>query len=171
MLQTGEGSRLGRRLNSTRIFRVGRGRLCTDGPYLRYWQPLNYHNDTISMGIGTRTGAGLSLWELAMPDLDLIKQGEQGVRDRRGRFARGCAAGWPRGCRDHVREHAVEFTMPPIGNAADLAGAMARAGFDQIDRHFGVIASEAKQSGAVEPSAGRDCFVARCAPRNDAIEI
>ena len=27
--------------------------------------------------------------ELAMPDLDLIKQGEQGVRDRRGRFARG----------------------------------------------------------------------------------
>ena len=24
-----------------------------------------------------------------MPDLDLIKQGEQGVRDRRGRFARG----------------------------------------------------------------------------------
>ncbi len=24
-----------------------------------------------------------------MPDLDQIKQGEQGVRDRRGRFARG----------------------------------------------------------------------------------
>jgi hypothetical protein len=24
-----------------------------------------------------------------MPDLDLIKQGEQGVRDGRGRFARG----------------------------------------------------------------------------------
>jgi hypothetical protein len=24
-----------------------------------------------------------------MPDLDLIKQAEQGVRDRRGRFARG----------------------------------------------------------------------------------
>ena len=24
-----------------------------------------------------------------MPDLDLIKQGEQGVRDRRRRFARG----------------------------------------------------------------------------------
>src|SRR6266851_1630187 len=36
-----------------------------------------------------RAGAGLSLEELAMPDLDLIKQGEQGVRDRRGRFARG----------------------------------------------------------------------------------
>ena len=27
--------------------------------------------------------------ELAMPDLDQIKQAEQGVRDRRGRFARG----------------------------------------------------------------------------------
>jgi hypothetical protein len=55
-----------------------------------------------------------------MPDLDLIKQGEQGVRDRCGRFAGGRSgnpAGRPRGCRDHVREHAVEFTMPPIGNA------------------------------------------------------
>ena len=105
-----------------------------------------------------------------MPDLDLIKQVEQGVRDRRGRFARGRSgnpAGRPRGCRDHVnraarlllageaealtrkavelalagdptalrlclerivgpyRERAVEFTMPPIGSAADLAGAMA----------------------------------------------
>jgi hypothetical protein len=29
------------------------------------------------------------LEELAMPDLDQIKQVEQGVRDRRGRFARG----------------------------------------------------------------------------------
>ena len=40
-----------------------------------------------------------------MPDLDQIKQGEQGVRDRRGRFARGRSgnpAGRPRGCRDHV---------------------------------------------------------------------
>jgi hypothetical protein len=89
-----------------------------------------------------------------MPDLDQIKQGEEGVRDRRGRFARGRSgnpAGRPRGCRDHVnraarlllagegealtrkaerivgpyRERAVEFTMPPIRNAADLAGAMA----------------------------------------------
>src|SRR4029077_16871730 len=103
-----------------------------------------------------------------MPDLDQIKQGEQGERDGRGRFARGRSgnpAGRPRGCRDHVnraarlllageggalprkaveralagaptalclerivgpyRERAVEFTMPPIGNAADLAGAMA----------------------------------------------
>src|SRR5437870_5538309 len=105
-----------------------------------------------------------------MPDLDQIKQGEQGVRDRRGRFARGRSgnpAGRPRGCRDHInraarlllagegealtrkavelalagdptalrlclerivgpyRERAVEFTMPPIGSAADLAGAMA----------------------------------------------
>ena len=105
-----------------------------------------------------------------MPDLDQIKQGEQGERDGRRRFARGRSgnpAGRPRGCRDHVnraarlllagegealtrkavelalagdpaalrlclerivgpyRERAVEFTMPPIGNAADLAGAMA----------------------------------------------
>jgi hypothetical protein len=29
------------------------------------------------------------LKELAMPDLDQIKQAEQGARDRRGRFARG----------------------------------------------------------------------------------
>jgi len=54
-------------------------------------------------------GAGLSFEELAMPDLDLIKQGEQGVRDRRGRFARGRSgnpAGRPRGCRDHVNRAA-----------------------------------------------------------------
>jgi hypothetical protein len=41
-----------------------------------------------------------------MPDLDLIKQEEQGVRDRRGRFARGRSgnpAGRPRGCRDSER--------------------------------------------------------------------
>jgi hypothetical protein len=36
------------------------------------------------------------LEELAMPDLDLIKQGEQGVRDRRGRFARGTMKKIPR---------------------------------------------------------------------------
>jgi hypothetical protein len=29
------------------------------------------------------------LKELAMPDLDQIKQAEQGARDRRGRFGRG----------------------------------------------------------------------------------
>ena len=27
--------------------------------------------------------------EFAMPDLDLIKQGEQGTRDRRARFVKG----------------------------------------------------------------------------------
>jgi hypothetical protein len=40
-----------------------------------------------------------------MPDLDLIKQGEQGVRDRRGQFAGGRSgnpAGRLRGCRDRV---------------------------------------------------------------------
>ena len=105
-----------------------------------------------------------------MPDLDLIKQGEQGVRGGRGRFLRGRSgnpAGRPKGCRDHVnraarlllagegealtrkavelalsgdqqalrlclerilgpcRERAVEFTMPAIRGADDLAGAMA----------------------------------------------
>src|SRR5438105_4351477 len=101
-----------------------------------------------------------------MPDLDQIKQGEQGARDRRGRFSKGRSgnpAGRPRGCRDHVNRAARlllagegealtrkavelalagdaaalrlclerivgpyrEFTMPPISNAADVAGAMA----------------------------------------------
>ena len=98
-----------------------------------------------------------------MPDLDQIKQGEQGARDRRGRFARGrsgrvaaaitsiappdcCSpvraltrkavelalAGDPaalRLCLERIvgpyRERAVEFVMPPIRNAGDLAGAMA----------------------------------------------
>ena len=44
-----------------------------------------------------------------MPDLDQIKQGEQGVRDGRGRFARGRSgnpAGRPRGCRDRVNRAA-----------------------------------------------------------------
>lgn len=105
-----------------------------------------------------------------MPDLDLIREGEQGVRDERGRFIRGRSgnpAGRPRGCRDHAnraaqallagegealirkavelaldgdaaalrlcverilgpcRERAVEFTMPPIRGASDLAAALA----------------------------------------------
>jgi hypothetical protein len=44
-----------------------------------------------------------------MPDLDQIKQEEQGARDRRGRFAKGRSgnpAGRPRGCRDHVNRAA-----------------------------------------------------------------
>ena len=39
-----------------------------------------------------------------MPDLDQIKQGEQGVRDRRGRFVKGRSgnpANRPRGCHHH----------------------------------------------------------------------
>jgi N-acyl-D-aspartate/D-glutamate deacylase len=50
-----------------------------------------------------------------MPDLDLIKQEEQGVRDRPGRFARGRSgnpAGRPRGFHDRGR------LMP--GKRADL---------------------------------------------------
>ena len=44
-----------------------------------------------------------------MPDLDQIKQAEQGARDRRGRFPEhesGNPAGRPRGCRDHVNRAA-----------------------------------------------------------------
>jgi hypothetical protein len=46
-----------------------------------------------------------------MPDLDQIKQGEQGARDRRRRFANnqsGDFAGRPRGCRE--RKIAVELS-------------------------------------------------------------
>ncbi len=41
-----------------------------------------------------------------MPDLDQIKQGEQGARDRRGGFPKGRSgnpAGRPRGGRDHIK--------------------------------------------------------------------
>jgi N-acyl-D-aspartate/D-glutamate deacylase len=58
-----------------------------------------------------------------MPDLDLIKQEEQGVRDRRGRFARGRSgnpAGRPRGFHDRGR------LMP--GKRADLN----LVGFDRL---------------------------------------
>src|ERR1700738_457555 len=44
-----------------------------------------------------------------MPGRDQIKQEEQEVRDRRGRFAGGRSgnpAGRPRGCRDHVNRAA-----------------------------------------------------------------
>ena len=40
------------------------------------------------MDIGTPSGCGAVIEELAMPDLDLIKQAEQGVQDGGGRFAR-----------------------------------------------------------------------------------
>jgi hypothetical protein len=51
----------------------------------------------------------LRLKELAMPDLDQIKQVEQEARDRGGRSAKGRSgnsAGRPRGCRDHVNRAA-----------------------------------------------------------------
>jgi uncharacterized protein DUF5681 len=54
-----------------------------------------------------------------MPDLDQIKQGEQGVRDRRGRFARGRSgnpAGRPRGCRDRVNR-AARLLLAGAGEA------------------------------------------------------
>jgi hypothetical protein len=56
---------------------------------------------------------------LATPDLDLIKQAEQGVRDRRGQFAGGRSgnpAGRPRDCRDHVN-HAARLLHAGEGEA------------------------------------------------------
>jgi hypothetical protein len=60
-----------------------------------------------------------------MPDLDLIKQGEQGVRDRRGRFARGRSgnpAGRPRSCRDRISRAA----RVPLAGERQLDGLAGR---------------------------------------------
>jgi hypothetical protein len=80
-----------------------------------------------------------------MPDLDQIKQREQGSRDPRGRFSKGRSgnpAGRPRGCRDHVNR-AARLLLAGEGealtrNAADLTAAM------------GAVADAAAQ-GAVTP--------------------
>jgi len=86
MLQAGEGCRSGRRLNSARIFSGGAGRLSTDGPDLRHRQPLNYIIIRYLYGHRHPERVWGCHWEFAMPDLDLIKQGEQGVRVRRYRI-------------------------------------------------------------------------------------
>src|SRR6266849_5894370 len=60
----------------------------------------------LAAGVITPGEAATIAAELARPDLDLIKQGEQGVRDRRGWFARGRSgnpAGRPRGGGRHLR--------------------------------------------------------------------
>jgi hypothetical protein len=60
---------------------------------LRYRQSRNCHSRTVFLRASASvSGCELSLKELAMPDLDQIKQAEQGVRDRGGRFARGRSA-------------------------------------------------------------------------------
>ena len=94
-----------------------------------------------------------------MPDLDQIKQAEQGgagpvwavcqgpLRQFRRLAARPAAAITPtaalRLCLERIvgpcRERAVEFVMPPIRNAADLASAMA------------AVAAAAAQGVAVTP--------------------
>src|SRR5438034_402464 len=59
-----------------------------------------------------------------MPDLDQIKQAEQGARDRHGRFARGRSGnppGRPRGCRDHVNR-AARLLLAGEGEARARAG-------------------------------------------------
>ena len=53
-----------------------------------------------------------------MPDLDLIKQGEQGVRDRHGRFARG-RSGNPA---DRILRRKVANVASRVGEAAAARG-------------------------------------------------
>jgi hypothetical protein len=83
-------------------------------------------------GVITPGEAATIAAELAMPDLDQIKQGEQGVRDRRGRFVRGRSgnpAGRPRGWRStplrgHRRLQLVEADCSDHpGAAAGMYGA------------------------------------------------
>jgi Family of unknown function (DUF5681) len=57
------------------------------------------------------------LKEMPMPDLDQIKQAEQGARDGRWRFSKGWSgnpAGRPHGCRDHVN-HAARLLLAGEG--------------------------------------------------------
>jgi hypothetical protein len=68
----------------------------------------------------------LRLKELAMPDLDQIKQVELEARDRRRRFAKGRSGnstGRPRGCRDHVRR-AARLLVAGEGEALTPSPAM-----------------------------------------------
>ena len=67
-----------------------------------------------------------------MPDLDQIKQAEQGARNRLGRFPKGGSgnpAGRPRGCRDHVNCAARLLLTGegegPNRKAVELSGATA----------------------------------------------
>src|SRR6266851_1653468 len=79
------------------VFFWGRTALC-GRPCIAVLTPLNCHTGTISIRTSApRAGAELSFEELVLPDLDQIKQGEQGVRDRRGRFARVRSAIRPAG--------------------------------------------------------------------------
>src|SRR5437667_11530545 len=99
---------------------------------------IDHHAITV-LALYTRThssppvGARLRLKELLMPDLDLIKQAEQGARDRRGRFVRGRSgnpASRPRGCRDHVnraarrRRAARRIPASTAGSASSAARPM-----------------------------------------------
>jgi hypothetical protein len=73
-----------------------------------------------------------------MPDLDEIKQGEQGARDRRGRFAEGQSGNPTMAPR---RKRTVELALPPIRSADDILAAIK-------------VASGAVGCGAVTPSEG-----------------
>jgi hypothetical protein len=90
-----------------------------------------------------------------MPDLDLIKQGEQAVRDRRGRFAGGRSgnpAGRPHGCRDHV-DRATRSLLAGEGAAPTRKSVeLALAGDPRASRPLRVI--DASKVRHRSPSAG-----------------
>ena len=69
-----------------------------------------------------------------MPDLDQIKQAEQGVRDRRGRFGKGRSgnpAGRPRGCRDRVNR-AARLTLAGEGEIKSCATGLSVRSFSPL---------------------------------------
>jgi hypothetical protein len=80
-----------------------------------------------------------------MPDLDQIKQEEQAVRDRRGRFARGRSgnpAGRPRGCRDHVNRGAWVLRAGEGEALTRKAVELALAGDPRASDHSGSLTDE-----------------------------
>jgi hypothetical protein len=92
-----------------------------------------------------------------MPDLDQIKQAEQGMRERRGRFARGRSgnpAGRPRGFHDRGR------LMP--GKRADLS----LIDFDRLRLHAPEVVNDLPAGGKrlvlrAEDYAGRSARAPR----------
>jgi hypothetical protein len=50
--------------------------------------------------------------ELGVPDLDLIKQAQQGVGWERGPFCSGSLAGRSKICYDHVASPSTSISMP-----------------------------------------------------------
>jgi hypothetical protein len=87
-----------------------------------------------------------------MPDLDLIKQGEQGVRNRRGRLARG-RSGNPAG--------------RPRSDRISRAARLLLAGERQLDRLAGQRLAFAEEAAA-SPAAIPDTAEFQCDEENSA---